>query len=340
MSQEVYEVKPPGKPLLNILKHIWSRVYLNIYDGGDFTEESELVLKAALMEFFLPTTKRKLQRKIPNTNEIDWWSHWLGAGSSELGIRKAAFIILLDIALFFPRLAINVAKFFTEALPDTIAQLFLWAHKKAKEEYNKTNGLPAFGYGLGWAVTGLFAALFKCVYFLGCCITSPIATSIRARNFFDNNNPLSNIISFLSSHFLAPAVSYVCYLGVYTLLANLILPGVGFLALLLGGVTLALFLGAYIAIDHVLSGFNRNPNGDELFELYTSNEGADQFRYSDRDISKKLTKNTEPLTKAYEKVEQEIKSTLTYKPFFSSNKKPDENNNISEQDGPLISVYD
>lgn len=299
------------KPVANIFKNVWARVYLNVY-GGDFTEDNGLTLKAALMEFFLPTTKRKQN-----------WRRWLGAGSTpEVSVPKAAFIIFIDIVFFFPRLAINVAKLFTEVLPDTIAQLFLLANQKAKEGYEKNDGLSAFGYGLGVAVTGLFAGLFKFIYLIGCCITSPIATSIRARHF-DYQNEILHLFSRSFSHWFAPATSFTCYLVILLLLANLI-PGLGLVATVIGAALLG-YMAAYVVIDHVLSCFNRNPNGDDLFEFGFLNVGADQLRYSDKDVNEKIAydiSNTEfsaGFKANYTKVNEEIKETLTYDsfhPFF------------------------
>lgn len=355
----------------NIIKHVWSRVYLNIYDGGDFDKPSELTLKAALMEFFLPTTKRKIQRNIANTNQIDWWSHWLGAGHSKLSKPKAALIVAIDIVFFLPRLAINIAKLFTEVLPDVIAQLFFLAYKKANirrksledraeeiaadkeggavkvaptkdddlqreaqriiaiREYKALAAAHKFAMGLAY----IGAAIFKCIYFIGCCITSPITTGIRAGKFNYQSDKLNNLASFFS-HF-SPMVSFGCYMIILFLLANLI-PGLGFV-LTLSGVAVAGLMLAYVVAGHFLSYLNRSPNGDNLIDFPGSDyekKVRDKMIYTDRDINYEKVKNfssTEPKVKIYHEVKLGIQETLKYEhlndfhaPVFSAASKGDD----------------
>lgn len=258
---------------VNIIKHAFARVYLNIYEGGDFTEPSQLTGEAAAWEFFLPTTKRKQS-----------WRHWLGAAKSgQVSYFKAGFIILIDGVLFFPRLAINIVKFFTEVIPDVVAQLFFWAAREAKKEFDEKNSIGlTLGYGLAYVITALLGGLFKLVYFLGCCITSPIATSLRARrcNYYHPLLPkflseTAESVSFPTSHLILPGLS--C--SIVLLLAGLLIPGLGFLLTIPLSVVVGI-IAAYILVDNILLSFlNRNPNGDDLFENGFSNE--DPVRYSD-----------------------------------------------------------
>ncbi len=333
-SAEESSVKSKSK-VANIVKHVWSRVYLNIYDGGDFTESSELTLKAALMEFALPTTKRKIQRQIEGREKIDWWSHWLGAGHSELSKPKAALIMLIDTVFFLPRLAINIAKLVTEVLPDMIAQLLFWANRNAKAGYDEAQGLSAVGYGLAYGLTSLGAAIVKSVYFIGCCITSPIATSIRAGKFNYQNGTLNNLASFFS-HFGTPVVSFGCYMLMLILLANLI-PGLGFV-LTISAATFAGLMLAYIAVDHLLSCLNRGPNGDNLIELPGGDDGRvrDKLRYTDRDINHRNVEGVRG-ARIYSEVEAEIRETLKYEhsdfhgPMFRQVKEGDDETNLEQQ---------
>jgi|GEM_PF-4901090 len=332
-----------GNRVVNIVKHVWSRVYLNIYDGGDFTEPSELTLKAALMEFALPTTKRKIQRQIEGREKIDWWSHWLGAGHSELSKPKAALIILIDTVFFLPRLAINILKLVTEVLPDMIAQLLFWANKKAKEGLEAAEGLrpSTIGYALAVGLTTVGLAIFKSLYFIGCCITSPIATSIRAGKFNYQNGVLNNFASFFS-HFGTPIVSFGCYMLMLILLANAI-PGLGFV-LTISALAFAGLMLAYIAVDHLLSSLNRGPNGDNLIDLPGGDDGRvrDKFRYTDRDINHKNAKDfsresTGSEARIYAEVEAEIQETLkyehsnSYRPMFGQVREREDKTNLDQQ---------
>lgn len=276
---------------LNICKHVWARVYLNVF-APDFTKESRLTKKAGLMEFFLPTTKRK-------QNVF----HWLGQSQirrivdPEFSLLKAVFIVVLDVLLFFPRLIINLAKLVTEVLPDIIAQLFLWGSKTLKARYKDATGLEAVGCAIGLMITTLFTGLFKLIYFVGCCMTSPIATSIRAGSF-NYKDPISELnlsyqfqlpfLSFLLSHVIVPLASFSCYLGILFLLANFV-PVLGVLFTLSVG-TLIGITAAYVVIDHVFSYLNRNPNGDDLMGPYLGKE--DNQRYADiKDDYEQLPQN-------------------------------------------------
>src|SRR5262245_18931933 len=91
---------------------------------------------------------------------------------------------------------------------------------------------------------------------------------------------------------MVPAMSFTCYLvivGVVFLLANFI-PGVAVVTLV--GTALFGAVVAYIGVDHLLSCFNRNPNGDDLFEFHLWNKGPDIVRNSDWDNEEIYTKDS------------------------------------------------
>lgn len=256
--------------LLDILKTVVSRVYLNIFRKD--IKKSQLTLSVALAEIFVPTTKTKSN-----------WKRWLGAGFTEINPIKAGFIIGMDFLLFFPRLVINLAKLFTEVLPGFLVELFsYWGNEcsKRKPKSFKKNKLLFVGYLLAMGITKLFELLFSLIYLVGCCITSPVSTQIRAKFFFkDNYN------GFMFGHFVVPTISATCYFFMFCLLANLV-PGLGFLLPILSTITLAFFLAAWVFIGFVLSYFNRSQNTDKLIDIpvpFNSESLLNDVRYADEE---------------------------------------------------------
>ena len=140
-------------------------------------------------------------------------------------------------------------------------------------------------------------------------------------------------------------MSFACYFGIALLLASFI-PGLGFVTAITG-TTLLGCVAAYVVIDHVLSCFNRNPNGDDLIESSFLNMGTDQYRYSDRDVSEEDAKRNNTRLEARAEVEQEIEDTLKYTAplFVQVEEIPDSgkskiNNSITPTLMPVVSDVD
>lgn len=275
-SQEIFEEEilpvnePPDALDSPLFKHVWNKVYFNNDLPKDRSDLCDLSMGKALFEFFVPTTKRK--------NSV---SQWLGFYQSEYPDRqkeikinsisdlnvKAIFLIIIDVLLYLPRLALNIVKLFTEVLPLTLRELAYAAFESMVKGADEAQGISKRLYQLAAGICWLFTSLFSFVYFAGCLLTSPGMTIISMMETMEQLEfPWWVEFPILGLSCLAV---FAFYLAMIVILSPIILP----ISVVMTPAALVIegsgWIGGAIEFALVLfcmSGlmFNNNPDDDSL----------------------------------------------------------------------------
>lgn len=257
----------------NRLKNIWNKVYFNIDLPQDRNAECTLSANSSIVEFFFSTTRPK--------NTIEQWlgydTCWFENFKYHFNLRKvsaeiiqAIFIILVDLILWIPRVALNILKLVTEFLPLALRELAYAGFNHMIEKANNANGNAKIGYKTLAGVCWLFTSLLSLIYFISCLLTSPHDT---LENAYRTGKAIGG--SWVGEIFYA--LTIIAIIALYVLLSFFLVPLLGPMIMPIRKlecardilITMATIYPLMLSLSSI--SFNRKPRGQDadIFSVQT-----------------------------------------------------------------------